>query len=89
MISKMPKRIKDKLREYARVQAKSRELGVEIRELFSTEGIPLEALSASLDDTSAVQTEALTYLDYGEGDTEESIKEIENVYVHYKNNQVE
>lgn len=89
MISKMPKRIKDKLREYAKVQAKSRDLGIEIRDIFTTEGIPLEALSANLGNTDAVQTEALTYLDYGEGDTEESIKEIENVYVHYKNNPIE
>ena len=77
----MPECIKGLLRDYSEAINKAHKLQSDIQDIFIKEGVPLENLTAMSDDGPS--TEALTNIDYGEGDIEENIKEIEKVYLFF------
>ena len=83
----MPYEIKQKLRRYANAQIKIRNLALEIDRMIESYGVPLDNLMALADIYSdEPQTEALAYLHNGEcEDLEETIKEIEKVFLYFAN----
>ena len=83
----MPYEIKQKLRRYANSQIKIRNLALEIDRMIESYGVPLDNLMALADIYSdEPQTEALAYLHNGEcEDLEETIKEIEKVFLYFAN----
>lgn len=83
----MPYEIKQKLRQYAKVQTKAVNLSNEICSMIESYGVPIENLVA-MDDvySGKPQTEALAYLNNGEcGCLEETIEEIERVFLYFVN----
>ncbi len=89
----MPYVIKQKLRQYARIQTKAFRLSKEIGEMFESYGVPEEnliALGNTSWDCEEPQTEGLAFLHNGEcGDLEETIKDIERVFLFFANKSVE
>lgn len=83
----MPYEIKQKLRQYANAQTKIRNLTLQIDRMIESYGVPLDNLMALADIYSdEPQTEALAYLHNGEcEDLEETIKEIEKVFLYFAN----
>lgn len=86
----MPYKIKQKLRQYANAQIKASQLASEIDSMIEGYGVPIENLIAMGDtswDNDEPQTEALAFLHNGEcGDIEETIKDIEEVFLWFANN---
>ena len=88
----MPYEIKQKLRQYAKVQTKARNLSGEVCKMIESYGVPIDNLTAQDDIYSGrPQTEALAYLHNAEcEDLEETIEEIERIFLYFvnlKNNQ--
>lgn len=83
----MPYEIKQKLRQYANAQTKIRNLALQIDRMIESYGVPLDNLMALADIYSdEPQTEALAYLHNGEcEDLEETIAEIEKVFLYFVN----
>jgi hypothetical protein len=91
-MKKMPEKLKNKLRQYYNANLKAKTLNDEVRALFCDYGMDLDYFTASAneyEDNNAckrnIQTEALTFIDYCEGDIEENIKDIEEVFVYQYN----
>lgn len=84
----MPYEIKQKLRQYANVQTKARNLASEIHRMFESYDVPIDNLIAQDDIYSGKpQTEALAYLHNAEcEDLEDTIKQIEEVFLYFVNN---
>ena len=83
----MPYEIKQKLRQYANVQAKARKVHNEICNMIESYGVPIENLTANDDIYNGrPQTEALAYLNNAEcGDVEDTIEEIERIFLYFVN----
>lgn len=85
----MPYEIKQKLRQYAKIQTKAKELSREIGEMFEDYGVPEENLTACGNtswDYEEPQTEGLAFLHNGEcSNLEETIKDIEKVFLYFVN----
>lgn len=85
----MPYEIKQKLRQYAKIQIKAKELSKEIGSMFESYGVPednLIALGNTSWDCEEPQTEGLAFLHNGEcSDLEETIKDIERVFLYFVN----
>lgn len=83
----MPYEIKQKLRQYARVQIKAKQLSKELGEMFDNYGVPEDNLVACADiswNSDEPQTEGLAFLHNGEcSDIEETIREIEKVFLYF------
>lgn len=87
-MKKMPYKIKQKLRQYANIQYKAKLLQREVEHMIEEYEVPIENLIADADIyNNEPQTEALAYLHNGEcGNIEQSIKEIEDVFLYFVNN---
>lgn len=83
----MPYKIKQKLRQYAKIQMKSTEILGEIVEMIEYYGVPEENLVACADPYEETpQTEGLAFLNNGEcDDIEGTISEIEKVFLYFAN----
>ena len=83
----MPYEIKQKLRQYAKVQTKARKLSGEVCKMIESYGVPIDNLTAQDDIYSGrPQTEALAYLHNAEcEDLEETIEEIERIFLYFAN----
>lgn len=87
-MKKMPYEIKQKLRQYDKINAKARSLHDELVEIFEEYGVPYENLSANQefgDYENEPVTEALAFINNCEGDIEDNIDEIEEVFLHFVN----
>lgn len=88
-MKKMPAKIKKKLRQLQKCYMDARVLDKEISEIMESYGINIDNLCAMGDltrfDIGHVQTEALTYITNGEGNVEDNIVEIEEVFLYYVN----
>lgn len=80
----MPAKIKSKIRQVQRAYEKAKTLEEELTEMFEEYGIDPEKLcgNGNIED---LQTEALSFVVYDEGDVEDNIKSIEEVFLHYIN----
>jgi len=82
-MKQMPSILKNKLRRLQNVCIKARKLEREVNEIIESYGVDLDCLCAcNIDD---MNTEALTHISYGEGDVEDNIKSIEEVFLYYVN----
>jgi hypothetical protein len=82
----MPSSIKQKLRRIYSLANKISVLTHQVEEEFELYGVDSDFLRANGDVyTTAIQTEALTYIDYGEGDLEQNIAQVEEVFLYYVN----
>lgn len=79
----MPKEIKQKLRQLHKAHVKSRELEAEVQLLFDEYNVDTNDFRAI--GNGEVQTEALAYISNAEGGIEDSIKQIEEVFLYYVN----
>jgi len=82
-MKQMPSTLKTKLRRLQDAYMKARILEKEINEIIESYGVDLDCLCAC--NTDDMNTEALTYISYGEGDVEDNIKSIEKVFLYYVN----
>lgn len=86
----MPYKIKQKLRQYANVQNKAKQLSHELGEMFESYAVPEDNLTACANiplGSDEPQTEALAFLHNGECDNvEQTIKDIEEVFLWFVNN---
>jgi len=82
-MKKMPEDLKKKLRKLHKLNCEARELDNQIKVIFETYGVNSDNLCA--EGHGEVQTEALAFISYAEGDVEENIAEIEEVFLHYVN----
>ncbi len=80
----MPVKIKDKLRQLQKYNEKANILNKEIEEMFAEYEVDTDYLRA-LGGYGTIQTEGLTFIDTCEGDVEDNIKDIEEVFLHYVN----
>ena len=82
---KMPYEIKQKLRQYAKLQSKVADMAREIDDMFDSYNVPVDNLLACGDGIEP-QTEALAFLHNSECDNiEETITEIEEVFLYFAN----
>lgn len=85
-MKKMPVSIKHKLRRLQKVSRESKDIMQSLKKDF-------EKFNLDLDDFSSqgkgdYQTEALTFITYAEGDIEDNIEEIEDVFLYYINKEL-
>ncbi|MEB9379125.1 hypothetical protein P4J09_13840 [Bacillus cereus] len=80
----IPYVLKQKLRQFDKHNSKAKELHREIAMIIDECGVPYDNLVALGDDTEP-QTEALAYINNAEGNIEENIKEMEEVFLHFAN----
>lgn len=84
----MPYEIKQKLRQYNKANAKAKSLHSELLDIFEQYGVPYENLTACeefgefKDEHS---TESLAFINNCEGDIEDNINDIEEVFLHFVN----
>lgn len=89
-LKQMPYKIKQKLRQYANIQNKSKNIQREVENMIEDYNVPIENLIACANtswDSEEPQTEALAFLNNGEcNDIEGTIKDIEEVFLWFVNN---
>lgn len=85
-MNQMPEGIKDKLRRLHRLKEKSKKLEMILNDNFEKYGVNIDDLSAM--GNGEVQTEAYTFITYAEGNVEESINMIEEVFLYYVNKDI-
>lgn len=82
-MKKMPESIKNKLRKLQKLNKQSKELEFILKDEFEKYGVDIENLTAIGD--GDMQTEAYAFITYAEGDVEDSISMIEDVFLYYVN----
>ena len=83
----MPYEIKQKLRQLERAYQKAKDLEIEVSNMIEEYGVECEYLNACANNDGKPRTEALAYITNAEGDVEDSICGIEEVFLwHIKNN---
>ncbi|MET3505530.1 hypothetical protein [Halalkalibacter oceani] len=86
----MPYEIKQKLRQYAKAQAKAHRLSREVDEAIRAYGVPIDNLTAvSPPFDGEPYTEALAFINNNEGNIEENILEIEELFLYFVNKKAE
>ncbi|WP_049111841.1 hypothetical protein [Bacillus thuringiensis] len=80
----IPYALKQKLRQYDKYNRKAEDLHDEIITMIDEYGVPYDNLVANGDGTEP-QTEALAYINNAEGNIEENIKEMEEVFLYFAN----
>lgn len=82
-MKRMPMIIKNKLRQLDRASRSCKKINNELMDLFRRYDIDIDYLMTTNEDiySDNPSTEALTNIDYGEGDLELSIEEIEKVFL--------
>lgn len=83
VVTKLPDRIKNKLRKMQKLSVTYSHLEREINDYFTSCGVDIGNFLT--EGEGEEQNEALTYISYGEGDVEENIAEIEKLFLHYVN----
>ena len=86
----MPFDIKQKLRQYARANNRARTLHEEIVDIMRNYSVPYDNLVATSEFGTFAEkdtTEALAFINNCEGDIEENITEIEEVFLLFVNNE--
>lgn len=87
-MKKMPYTLKQKLRQYDSAQKKAFTLHDEIVSELEKYGVPYDNLTAVSDPyDGGVYTEGLAYINNNEGHIEDNIREIEDVFLHFVNNE--
>ena len=86
-MKQMPEGIKDKLRRLYRLKEQAQDLEFILKANFEKYGVDIDDLSAI--GNGDVQTEAYAFITYAEGNVEENINMIEEVFLHYANNKKE
>lgn len=82
----MPYAIKQKLRQIDKYNHKVMALHQEVADMLEEHEVPYENLTATVDVYShEPRTEALAFVHNCEGNIEENIKEIEEVFLHFVN----
>jgi fructoselysine-6-P-deglycase FrlB-like protein len=79
----MPQEIKNKIRQLQSTLAKGKKLEVELENMIEKYGINIDYLCANRNDD--LSTEALAFVCNAEGNTEENIRLIEEVFLYYVN----
>lgn len=86
-IKAMPYELKQKLRQLDKYNSKAKDLHHEIMTMLDKYEVPYDNLVANSDIYSnEPRTEALAYINNAEGDVEENIKEMEEVFLYFANN---
>lgn len=83
----MPYEIKQKLRQLAKAYIKAGKLENEVCDIIEGYGVEIDRLNAN--STIQPSTEALAFIINSEEDFESSIDEIEEVFLHIINNELE
>ena len=86
-MKKMPYTLKQKFRQYDSAQKKSVFLHDEIVSELEKYGVPYDNLTAVSDPYGKPYTEGLAFINNAEGDVEDNINEIEEVFLHFVNNE--
>ncbi|PDY14166.1 hypothetical protein COO16_04180 [Bacillus pseudomycoides] len=82
----IPYELKQKLRQYDKFASKMKKIEGEIHGILDRYKVPYDNLTAQSNIYSdEPRTESLTHISYGEGDVEENIKEIEEVFLYFAN----
>ncbi|MGM7635652.1 hypothetical protein [Bacillus sp. Hm123] len=82
----MPYTLKQKLRQYDKAIRKANSIHIDIMVELDRYNVPYDYLVANGEMYSEhPQTEALAYISNAEGEIEESIKEIEEVFLYFVN----
>lgn len=90
MYKKMPYEIKRKIRQYANITNKARNIQRELMNEIEKYDVPVDSLIGCegnpYDTNEKVQTDALAFLNNGECDNvEEAIEDIEKIFLYYAN----
>ncbi|UIJ65381.1 hypothetical protein LW858_20895 [Bacillus cereus] len=80
----IPYELKQKLRQFDKYNSKAKDLHPEIITMIDEYEVPYDNLVANGDGTEP-QTEALAYINNAEGNIEENIKEMEEVFLYFVN----
>ncbi|PAD70614.1 hypothetical protein CHH83_02090 [Bacillus sp. 7586-K] len=83
----MPYTLKQKLRQYDKYNRKARQAHDEVVKMLNQYGVPYDNLVAMNDNLidDEPDTEALAYISYCEGDLEDNISRIEEVFLYFVN----
>ncbi|MBG9732226.1 hypothetical protein ABD87_22645 [Lysinibacillus sphaericus] len=87
-MKKMPYEIKQKMRQYDKANVKAKSLHDELMKMFEEYGVPYENLTACQDFgnfRNEPSTESLAFINNCEGDIEENIADIEEVFLYFAN----
>ncbi|MGE7689984.1 hypothetical protein ACQKMI_12350 [Lysinibacillus sp. NPDC097214] len=87
-MKKMPYEIKQKLRQYNKANLKAKTLHAELVEIFEEYSVPYENLTANQvfgKYEEELVTEALAFINNCEGDVEDNITDIEEVFLYFSN----
>ena len=87
-MKKMPHELKKKLRRYNKLVLNSKLMYIELERMFEDYGVPYENLTATQESGNhkyEPSTEALAYISNCEGDLEDNIADIEQVFLHFVN----
>jgi hypothetical protein len=87
-MDKMPIELKRKIRKLGKLHKEAFDVNQEVSNLLELYGVEYDVLCAMCDN-SKVYTEALAFITNAEGDIEENIKDIEEVFLYYVNNKQE
>lgn len=80
----MPYSLKEKLRQYDRTVKKAQAIHEQIVLELEKYGVPYDNLCASSDSSNdQPMTEALAFISYNEGDIEDNIADIEQVFLYF------
>lgn len=82
-MKKMPEYIKNKLRKLQKLNEQAKELEISLVEDFGKYKLDISNFCAS--GNGEKQTEAFTFVTYGEGTAEQNIEFIEEVFLYYVN----
>ncbi|WP_306007389.1 hypothetical protein [Bacillus sp. MMSF_3353] len=80
----IPYALKQKLRQFDKYNSKAKDLHLEIIAMMDEYEVPYDNLVAMGDGTEP-QTEALAYINNAEGNIEDNIKEMEEVFLYFAN----
>ncbi|PEV14319.1 hypothetical protein CN417_01365 [Bacillus thuringiensis] len=80
----IPYALKQKLRQFDKYNSKAKDLHLEIIAMIDEYEVPYDNLVA-LGDGAEPQTEALAYINNAEGNIEENIKGMEEVFLYFAN----
>lgn len=86
-MKQMPIKIKNKLRQMGLAAGKVKTYECEVVDIFEEYGIDISKLDATRSDiySNEPSTEAFAFISNAEGNIEEDIKEIEEVFLYYVN----
>ena len=84
-MKKLPAKIRNKLLRLQKYGEKVRNIDYEINDILQEYGLNTELFTATAGKSIEEQTEALTFIQYGEGNIEDNLKEFERVFLYHVN----